>query len=553
MSAPLPSGLTDTWAWALALLLVKATLVLCAAALAARALRHGSAARRHLAWTLALGALLVLPFLALALPAWKLSFLRIVTLPAVRGMAEIAGPAAPAELFSAGTLLAMVWAAGAAAVLARMAFGWRAVRRMARGAVPMDDPRWTDTVRMLGESVGVRGSVRLVRGEGAAMPVTWGVFRPTILLPAAADEWAAERRRVVLLHELAHVARRDCLTQMLATLCCAVYWFHPGAWWAARRMRVEREEACDDRVLAAGARASDYAGHLVEVARTFRLPRPAAPAMAMARGGQLQARVLAVLDAGRDRRAVPHGAGLAVSAAVLAALLPLAVVGPSERERAPASTVASAPALSGPVKHVELDGMHIEVRMSPAPAPRRAPAPPTLAAAPAPAPATALDALPARQPVHRNAPARALAALIRATTDPEADVRRTAIRALGKLQDDAVVTPLVRSLRDRDSEVRTLAARMLGELAGGHPAPDAEPVATLAEAPRRPSRLGDAAADRAAEALRISLADEDPRVRDTALWALGAIGGADQRGVVILGGQAGSTTGVETTFEGPEF
>jgi HEAT repeat protein len=197
--------------------------------------------------------------------------------------------------------------------------------------------------------------------------------------------------------------------------------------------------------------------------------------------------------------------------------------------------------------------MHIEVRMSPAPAPRRAPAPATLAAAPAPVPAPTLDALPARQPVHRNAPARALAALIRATTDPEADVRRTAIRALGKLQDDAVVTPLVRSLRDRDSEVRTLAARMLGELAGGHPAPDAEPVATLAEAPRRPSRLGDAAADRAAEALRVSLADEDPRVRDTALWALGAIGGADQRGVVILGGQAGSTTGVETTFEGPEF
>jgi hypothetical protein len=308
------------------------------------------------------------------------------------------------------------------------------------------------------------------------MPVTWGVFSPTILLPAAADEWTPERRRVVLLHELAHVARRDCLTQLLATLCCAVYWFHPGAWWAARRMRVEREEACDDRVLAAGARASDYAGHLVEVARAFRVPRPLAPAMAMARGGQLQARVLAVLDAGRDRRAVPHGAGIAVSAAVLAALLPLAVVGPSERERAPTSALAAAPAPEGPVKHVELDGMHMEVRVSPLPAPRHAPAPAaTLALAPAPAAEPAREAVPARQPAHRSAPARALAALIRASTDPEADVRRTAIRALGKLQDDAVVTPLVRSLRDRDSEVRTLAARMLGELAGGRPAPVDEP------------------------------------------------------------------------------
>jgi hypothetical protein len=164
MSAPLPSGLTDTWAWALALLLVKSTLVLCAAALAARALRHGSAARRHLAWTLALGALLVLPPLALALPAWKLPFLRIVTHPAVRGWATPPARGAGGAL-TAGALLALLWAAGAAAVLARMAIGWRAVRRMARGAAPMDDPRWTDTLRMLGESVGVRGSVRLVRGE----------------------------------------------------------------------------------------------------------------------------------------------------------------------------------------------------------------------------------------------------------------------------------------------------------------------------------------------------------------------------------------------------
>lgn len=547
MAPALPYGLTDSWAWALALVIVKSTLVLCAAALAARALRNGSAARRHLVWMLSLGALLALPLLALGLPAWKLPFLQIHTLPAaVERMGGASVVAAP-ESISMGAVLAVLWALGAAVVLARMAAGWAGVRRMARGATPELDPRWAEAVRTLGSSVGVRGPVTLLRGEGAAMPATWGVLRPTVLLPAEADEWTSERQRVVLLHELAHVARRDCLTQMLATLCCAVYWFHPGAWWAARRMRVEREEACDDRVLAAGARASDYAGHLVEVARAFRFPRPASPMLAMARGSHLQARVLAVLDAERDRRAVPRWGGVAVSAAVLAGLLPFAMVGPSEREQVvlPAA-IAMAPSRSPIKARVELEGMRMEVRVS-APAPVK----PAVVEQPAPAPQAAMVA---SAPTQRNAPARTLAALIRASTDPQPQVRQTAVRGLGKMQDDVVVTPLVRMLRDRDSEVRMLAARMLGQLAGGRPAPEdaAEPVATLAEAPRRVSRLGDAAADRAAEALRVSLADENPRVRDTALWALGEIGGsAEQRGGVILG-QPSTTTGVET-LEGPDF
>src|SRR6185503_12449308 len=100
--------------------------------------------------------------------------------------------------------------------------------------------------------------------------------------------------------ELAHVVRHDCLTQLLAAVACAVYWFHPGVWWAARRLRVERELACDDRVLASGTPAPDYAAHLLDLAYALGRTRTPVLAVSMARPPQLEGRMLAVLDTARN-------------------------------------------------------------------------------------------------------------------------------------------------------------------------------------------------------------------------------------------------------------
>ena len=140
------------------------------------------------------------------------------------------------------------------------------------------------------------------------MPVAYGVWRPTVLMPAAADGWTEDRLRIVLLHELAHVKRRDCLTHMLAQVACGLYWFNPLAWVAARRVRAERERACDDLVLAAGTPGPDYADQLLEIARVMRAGRfpsiVAGASLAMAHRSQLEGRLMAILDPSVPRSGV---------------------------------------------------------------------------------------------------------------------------------------------------------------------------------------------------------------------------------------------------------
>jgi beta-lactamase regulating signal transducer with metallopeptidase domain len=397
MTAAPPAALAPALAQA-ALVVAKSTLLLGAAAGVAGALRRGSAAARHLVWTLALGGLMALPALVLLLPDWKPELLAVLR-PAEQVIGSGSAPAAgaPHPLLLA---LAATWAAGALFVFGRLAMGLRGVRRLARAAEPVTDPAWTELLERYAAAVGVRRPTVLLRSREAAMPLTWGAFRPAVLLPAEADGWTDERRRVVLLHELAHVARRDCLFQLLAEIACAFWWFHPGAWWAARKMRIEREQACDDLVLAAGARASEYAGHLLDVARAYRAPALAA-AVAMARPSHLEGRVRAVLEATRDRRAVTARTAAICAGAVFLASVPLAAVAPSERapqadawHMSPARTWTWDPRGDAPVPDYR-----VTIERIPAPAPAVASTPPEPAARPASSPAP-------REDVARAKPAR---------------------------------------------------------------------------------------------------------------------------------------------------
>lgn len=372
---------------------VKGTLVLALAAGVTTLLRRAAAATRHLVWSTAVAGVLALPLVARVAPQWTLAVLparavattpapfardadaasatapmwpsssmapsalpqqHAATPPAIEHASEhpstpqpIAAPATsrttsglrvPAVHLSLAGWALVVWAVGALAVLARLAFGALTVRRLTRRAELPSDPAWIALVQQLTRDLGIERPVVLRIGGAGTMPITWGVVYPAVLLPADAATWTEERRRAVLLHELAHVERFDALTHVVTQLALAVFWFHPLVGLAARRLRTERERACDDLVLAVGTRASNYASDLLELVQTLGATPASAAALAMARRSEFEGRLLAILDPAVPRaRTSRRAAALACTVAAIA-VVPLAAARPTVRPTARPAT-----------------------------------------------------------------------------------------------------------------------------------------------------------------------------------------------------------------------
>jgi beta-lactamase regulating signal transducer with metallopeptidase domain len=367
---------------------IKGAVLVVIAGVAAYLLRHRAAASRHAVWTAAVIGHLAIPLLAFVLPAWDQPLLpsapwmqgTVANAPIAETGGARSGDAhaersdAPTNAAKAKTPLAQsassngadvsvsgitttpttqqantarvglsriqifagLWLIGALLVLLRLAIGTWQVGQLAREGARVEDGLWLSLTQRLANRLGVTRPLTLLRGQRLAVPVTWGIVYPAVLLPEDADSWSEERRRFVLVHEMAHVKRFDALTQLLAQLSVAIFWFDPLVWFAAHQMRVEREHACDDYVIRDGTAPSLYAGELLEMVRSIGTREhsntaPAFAALAMARRSEFEGRMLAILDPRLDRHKL-NGRGTLMTAFIVALLaFPLAAWRPFEQ------------------------------------------------------------------------------------------------------------------------------------------------------------------------------------------------------------------------------
>ncbi|HEX9218916.1 MAG TPA: HEAT repeat domain-containing protein [Gemmatimonadaceae bacterium] len=315
------------------MLLVKATLILLVALGITLSMQRASAGARHLVWLVTLATLLLVP----ALTAWGPIPLRI--LPATASVAPAAAPSvrgsgpkseatkfdkpaatapnttaptttenrtAPASslqdkiasssVLSGISIIVLLWAVVVFIIAVSLGYAAMMVKRIVNRARPLDSEDWQTPLWEVSDRLSLDEPPRLLRSEDAKMPFACGVFRPTIVLPAECDTWSLDRRRAVLLHELAHVRRHDLVGHTLGRLACAIYWFHPLVWTAAKQLRSESERACDDLALASGARAADYAEHLLDIVTSVKRDATPSVALAMARRKEFEGRMLAILD-----------------------------------------------------------------------------------------------------------------------------------------------------------------------------------------------------------------------------------------------------------------
>lgn len=317
--------------WLLGLLgyFVKSSLVLLAALLVQPLLKTRPPAVRHLVMRSAFLGVLALTLLWPLLPSWQMNWPAFMT----TGLSATVAVLQPQIISSADSTIATtnvhwsvwvlsLWLAGCMIAGTRYLLGILSALNLARTAVRIDCPELTHAAERIARDFGLRQPVRVLISERLSVPIVFGLFRATILLPTNVAKWSPERRDLVLRHEFAHVKRRDNLWIHLTSLATIFHWFNPLVWAARGQMVTESEYACDDSVIKIGVPSSDYAQHLLDYAREAgRLDRSVRAGVALAYNTQLEGRIMSILA---NRKRATH-ATVKLTAVVTAVMLALAL------------------------------------------------------------------------------------------------------------------------------------------------------------------------------------------------------------------------------------
>ena len=277
--------------------------------------RHASAAQRGYIWCVALALIAVLPFMRLIAPHWALSFSK-PTAPMETNQTVVQGEPnvmVPDEIVSASpvraspildwaTLGLVIWLAGIFLLVSYRLAGTFLLYRCRRLSSPLEDDASEKRAAYIRAEFGITRWIDIRISHSCKVPVTWGTWRPVVMLPAETMDWPQEWLESALRHEMGHVKNNDHLKRWIAFLTCAFYWPNPLVWASAKQLQLAQEEASDNFVLRGGVSSQEYATQLIQVIRlTAGRGVLSLPAVAMARPSTIEGRLSALLDETRNR------------------------------------------------------------------------------------------------------------------------------------------------------------------------------------------------------------------------------------------------------------
>ena len=237
-------------------------------------------------------------------------------------------------LFPVAPYLTLIYLAGVLLMMLRLVTALWGGQKLRCGSTPLNDGTLLAMVKRQAQRIGLKIAPAVAFCEQISIPVVVGVVKPIILLPAAlASGLSPDQLQALVTHELAHIRRFDLIVNLLQRLIESVLFFHPAVWFVSRRVSVERENAADDMVLAAGWQRANYADALVrmaELSSALRNTRVANPAAALAASGantsDFKRRVLRLLEASDQSKFRLTRRGVLLFVTMCAALLIMAMV-----------------------------------------------------------------------------------------------------------------------------------------------------------------------------------------------------------------------------------
>ncbi len=299
-------------------LVLKSTALLILAFATQSIWRHASAAQRGFIWLATFAVLALLPLTPLFKPrvAWDLlpqkqPAVSVTALPEIKRAAAMPDviPSEPQVIvkphwrISVGETAAAIWLMGVLLVLVHRIIGIARLRLLKRRTQQIEDAAVKQRLADLAHEIAVKRPITLLQSDAVSVPITWGTIRPSLLMPTDALNWNRAQLDAALRHELGHVRHLDAAKRLFAQIVCAIHWFNPLVWLAAKSWRTAQELACDDLVLRAGSNAEGYAMQLLQAAKSLgsstSLP---SFALAMAKPSTLETRLTSIVDESRNRR-----------------------------------------------------------------------------------------------------------------------------------------------------------------------------------------------------------------------------------------------------------